>query len=63
MSTDTDDLTPDQRGDTPGPDVVRVRERKMSNPLGRVLRVRSWLTIALAVIAVGLCIYLLRLAR
>jgi hypothetical protein len=35
----------------------------MSNPLGRVLRVRSWLTIALAVIAVGLCIYLLRLAR
>jgi hypothetical protein len=55
---DPDDLTPDQRGETPSPAERRTRDRRMVSPAGRWGRPRSWITTAVALIALFACYWL-----
>ena len=63
MPNERDDLTPRQRGETPGQAERDARERLQFSRLGRWGRPRSWLTVAVAILAVIVCYLLFRHAR
>lgn len=62
MPVERDDLTPDQRGQTPGQAELNARERLLFSRLGRWGRPQSWATVAVAILAVIACYLLLRYA-
>ena len=55
---DLDDLTPEDRGETPSPAERRARERRMARAEGRWGRPRSWATAALGLLALIFCYWL-----
>ena len=56
---DPDDLTPEQRGDTPSPAERRARDRRMGRRAGRWGRPRSWMTVAVGLLALIVCYWLI----
>ncbi|MGH6911806.1 MAG: hypothetical protein ACREE0_21435 [Phenylobacterium sp.] len=63
MPDERDDLTPDQRGKSPGRAERGARERLQSSRLGRWGRPQSWATVAVAVLVLIACYLLFRHAR
>jgi hypothetical protein len=59
MGRDNDDLTPSQQGKIPRANVLRRRERGTASGRGRLLRPRSWLTLVVGLIAMGVALLLL----
>ena len=60
MAPQPDDLTPQQRGKTPSPGELASRKVLSLSRLGRWGRLRSWVTVAVAVVALFVCFLLLR---
>ena len=56
---DLDDLTPEQRGETPSPAERRARDHRMVRPAGRWGRLRSWITTAVGLLALVACYWLI----
>jgi hypothetical protein len=60
MSPEPDDLTPLQRGKRPSPNEMASRKELSLSRVGRWGRLRSWATVAVAVLALFVCSQLLR---
>ena len=61
MPIDPDDLTPEQRGANPSGRELRARTRLFYSRFGRWGRPRSWATVLVAILIVGLAYWLIRL--
>lgn len=56
MTRDDDDLTPAQKGKLPGPRTLKRRKRAEAGR-GRLLRLRSWLTVLIGAVAIAIALY------
>jgi hypothetical protein len=63
MSADPDDLLPHQRRPLPTEGELRQREKLKDSRIGRWGRPWSWITAAVAILAVILCVLFLRHTR
>lgn len=57
MEDEADDLLPGQRGKSPTPDELAKREALAKSPVGRLGRLRSWITVLVAIAAVAACYF------
>jgi hypothetical protein len=58
-----DDLLPEQKGELPDRPELATREQLRLHAAGRYGRLRSWATVIVGLLALGLCVLLLNEVR